>query len=239
MTGTTRRNDWLATVVALLLPTLVTFVYFVWAANYESGVQQVAYAAAKGVQFLFPLFWVVVILKGRPAWNVQPGGTRKSLWLGGVFGLALLVAMVALYHGVIQSLPVFLEAAIQIRAKISSLGMDSQGRYVVMALFYSIIHSLLEEYYWRWFVFRQLNHLLTTPWAILISSLGFMTHHVVVLSAFFGWTSPLTWLFSLSVAIGGAIWAWLYHRYRTLWGPWLSHALIDAAIFLIGYHLSF
>ena len=239
MPDNARRNDWLATAFALLLPTLVTLVYFVWAAHYESGVQQVAYSVAKGVQFLFPLLWVVVVLKGRPAWNVQPGETRQSLLLGGAFGLTVLVAMVVMYYGLLRSLPFFQEPATRISAKVAALGMESWERYAAMAVFYSVIHSLLEEYYWRWFVFRQLDHLRTTPQAILISSLGFMTHHVVLLSAFFGWTSPLTWLFSLCVAVGGAFWAWLYHRFRSLWGPWLSHALIDAAIFLIGYDLVF
>ena len=45
--------------------------------------------------------------------------------------------------------------------------------------------------------------------------------------------------FSASVAIGGAVWAWLYDRSGSLLGPWLSHILIDAAIFIIGYDLIF
>ena len=31
------------------------------------------------------------------------------------------------------------------------------------------------------------------------------------------------------------MWAWLYHRSGSLLGPWLGHALVDAAIF-VGYH---
>jgi uncharacterized protein len=38
---------------------------------------------------------------------------------------------------------------------------------------------------------------------------------------------------------GGAFWAWLYHRSGNLIAPWLSHALIDAAIFTVGYDLTF
>jgi membrane protease YdiL (CAAX protease family) len=60
---------------------------------------------------------------------------------------------------------------------------------------------------------------------------------VLVLQLYFGWTSPLTWLFSAGVAIGGAFWAWLYNKSGSLYGPWLSHALVDAAIFAIGYDL--
>ena len=36
--------------------------------------------------------------------------------------------------------------------------------------------------------------------------------------------------FSLCVAAGGVAWAWFYHRYQTLYAPWMSHMLADAAI---------
>ena len=64
-----------------------------------------------------------------------------------------------------------------------------------------------------------------------------MAHHVLVLATFFGWSSPATYVFSLAIAIGGAYWAWLYARSGSLYGPWLSHLLVDAGIFLIGYDL--
>jgi membrane protease YdiL (CAAX protease family) len=64
-----------------------------------------------------------------------------------------------------------------------------------------------------------------------------MAHHVLVIGFYFGWTAPETWLFSFAVAIGGAVWAWLYHKSRSLVGPWLSHLLVDAAIFAVGYDL--
>jgi membrane protease YdiL (CAAX protease family) len=64
-----------------------------------------------------------------------------------------------------------------------------------------------------------------------------MAHHVLVLAWYFGWTSWATWLFSVSVAIGGVVWCWIYQRSGSLVGPWLSHLLIDAAIFTIGYDM--
>jgi membrane protease YdiL (CAAX protease family) len=95
----------------------------------------------------------------------------------------------------------------------------------------------LEEYYWRWFVFARLRKLTTLPNAIVISSLGFMAHHVIVLSHYFGGLSFLSCFFSLGVAIGGVVWSWLYARTHSLWGSWLSHALVDAGIFLVGFDL--
>ena len=73
--------------------------------------------------------------------------------------------------------------------------------------------------------------------ALLLSSLAFMGHHVIVLAHYF--PIGLTVLFSLAVAVGGAAWAWLYHRAGSLAAPWVSHLLIDAAIMVVGYDLAF
>ena len=59
-------------------------------------------------------------------------------------------------------------------------------------------------------------------------------HHVIVLATYFGIGAPVTWIFSLAIAVGGAFWAWLYHRSGSLVGPWLSHVLGAAAMFWMG-----
>jgi membrane protease YdiL (CAAX protease family) len=127
----------------------------------------------------------------------------------------------------------------EVEAKLRSLNLNSVPVYVLVGIGYALVHSLFEEYYWRWFVFGNLKTLLRLPLAIAISSLGFAAHHVLVLANYFGWWSPWTYLCSLGVATGGAIWAWLYHRHQTLFGPWISHGLVDAVIFVIGYELAF
>jgi membrane protease YdiL (CAAX protease family) len=100
-----------------------------------------------------------------------------------------------------------------------------------------VFHSLFEEYYWRWFVFRQLRRLAPLWPAVVISALGFMAHHVIVLHEILKSAPWLAWLLSLAVAAGGGFWAWLYERSGSIFGPWLSHLLIDAGIFWIGYDL--
>jgi membrane protease YdiL (CAAX protease family) len=116
-------------------------------------------------------------------------------------------------------------------------GIDSLWKYAVLGVFYSLIHSLMEEYYWRWFVFRQLRELVPLWPAIAVSALAFMGHHVIVLGEFFKEAPWLAWLLSSSVAVGGGFWAWLYERTGSIYSTWLSHLLIDAGIFWIGYDL--
>jgi membrane protease YdiL (CAAX protease family) len=145
--------------------------------------------------------------------------------------------MAALYFGMLRSSELMSAASIQIREKTSGFGIHSVWKYAALGAFYSLCHSLLEEYYWRWFVFGQLKRAAPLDSAIVISSLGFMAHHVLLLGKFFGFASWAAWAFSGCVAVGGAVWAWLYHRTGSLLGPWLSHLLVDAAIFAIGYDL--
>ncbi len=67
-----------------------------------------------------------------------------------------------------------------------------------------------------------------------------MGHHVIVLWVYFpGRFAAAVVPFSLAIAFGGAVWAWLYHRTGSLLGPWLSHAIVDFAVMAIGYDLAF
>lgn len=143
--------------------------------------------------------------------------------------------MCALYFAYLKPSGLLTESIAAVRTKIQSFGASSPLTYLLLSLFYSAIHSLLEEYYWRWFVFGQLSRFCRLPTAIAVSSLGFAAHHVLVLQLYFGWLSPFTWLFTLAIVIGGVFWAWLYRASNSLAATWISHALIDAAIFAIGY----
>lgn len=124
-----------------------------------------------------------------------------------------------------------------IRNKIEGFGVATPVRYITLAVFYSLIHSGLEEYYWRWFVFGQLCRQVRFSAAVLLSSLGFTAHHILVLATFFGWTSSLTWIFSTAIMAGGIFWAWLYSRSESIYPTWVSHMFIDIGIFVIGFDL--
>ncbi len=221
--------------IALVLPTLVTWVYFILLDGAPAILQQGAYSIGKVVQFGLPVVWVWLVQRDR-----QKLG-RLSSWsliAGTVFGLLVAFAMAAMYFAVLKPSGLFDGPAAQVRAKVESFGANSPMRFLLIAVFYSAIHSLLEEYYWRWFVFGQLSRICSLPTAIAVSSVGFATHHVLVLQLYFGWLSPLTWLCTLGIIIGGAFWAWLYRTSNSLIAPWISHAIIDAAIFAIGYQMT-
>ena len=220
--------------LSLVLPTVVTLVYFVALDGTPERVQQTAFTLGKAIQFALPLAWVLLVMKERPNF-VRPDW--RGLVEGGLFGLAVAGLMVAVYVLWLKQGDYMLEPSEEIRKKIKSFGVDSLAAFLAMAAFFSALHSLLEEYYFRWFAFGRLARWIHLPSAVAISSLAFASHHVLILARYFTWDSPLTWLFTAGVAIGGAVWALLYYRSKSLWGPWLSHAIVDAAIFAIGWDL--
>jgi uncharacterized protein len=220
--------------VALVYPTLLTLVYFVWTVEISQQAQQLSYGLGKAIQFTLPLVWAGFLCREKLRW---PRWSTAGLASGILFGLLIDAAMFGLYLGYFRTAGTFAAAGSEMLKHLSGIGVTTPAIYAGVALFYSLLHSLLEEYYWRWFVFGRLRRLIALNPAIGISSIAFMAHHVVVLGLYFGWTNLWTWLFAAATAVGGAFWAWLYERSGSIYGPWASHLLLDAGIFAIGYDL--
>lgn len=222
-------------VVAMALPSVVTWIYFVWLDGAPVALQQSAYAVGKLVQFALPVIVCFALLREpwpRLAW------TTRGMALGTLFGLFVVAAMFGLYFGLLDSSEFFETPRAAIREKIVGIGVGSMPAFIGLGVFYSLIHSGLEEYYWRWFVYRKLREPSGVGRAMALSSVAFAAHHVLLLTHFFGSTSVLAYLLAAAVGIGGFAWAWLYERSQSLLAPWLSHMVVDAGIFSLGYYLA-
>jgi uncharacterized protein len=228
-----KAGEWSALTFALIYPTLLTLVYFVWLGGSEHA-QQVAYSVGKVIQFAFPVVWVGLICRKPIGW---PRFNSRGVVAGIAFGLVIAGGICGLYFAWFRAAGTFAAAGKTMLEYLSWLGVANPAVYAAVALFYSLLHSLMEEYYWRWFAFGRMRQLIPLWPAVVFSSLCFMAHHIVVLGLYFGWTNSWTWLFSFATAVGGGFWAWLYQRSGSIYGPWFSHLLIDAAIFGVGYDL--
>jgi membrane protease YdiL (CAAX protease family) len=227
-------NRTTAVLIAIAFPTLITWIYFVALREQSDTIQKAAYGIGKAFQFTLPVVWVF-------CYSRADFGHRKpktnELLLGLASGLVIATAMWLLFRFVISNSQIFPSLQLAVQEKIEGTGLNTFAMFLGTGVFYATFHSLMEEYYWRWFVFGQLQKLVNLPTAIIVCGLGFMAHHIIVLAVYFGWTSSLTYVFALCIAIGGAGWAWMYNRFGTLYGVWLSHAIVDAAIFFVGYQM--
>jgi CAAX protease family protein len=227
---------------ALVFPSIMAWLYFIVASPAKSDgahnpAMQALYAAGKVIQFGLPVVWCGLI--DRSAFRVGPLRT-DGIRLGVIFGLGVAAFAFALYFGFLRHSALLQDVPVLIRSKLGDLGAATPIRFALLGAFLSVINSFLEEYYWRWFVFGRLKKYMPLAAAIVISSLGFMGHHVIVLGVYFPgrlWAAVVP--FSLAIAVGGAVWAWVYYKTGSLIGPWISHLIVDVAVMAIGYDLAF
>lgn len=227
-------KSWLALAPALTVPFLGSLVYFVLFS--DSVIGKAAYTFTKVFTLLWPVFAVFVILRLRVS-NLRShkpvSAQLKTVPLGVVLGLAIVALMFLLMRTPLGE--EVMAGAANIREKARGLGFADH--FIPFAIFISFAHSLLEEYYWRWFVFGNLRNVVSLPAAHLIAAVGFAAHHLVVTLQFF--SVPLALFLTFGVGLGGFIWSFLYQRQGFLLAPWACHAIVDVGIMVIGYQLIF
>ena len=110
---------------------------------------------------------------------------------------------------------------------------------MVFAIYICTVNAVLEEYVWRWFVYRKSETLLAKAGggAVVLSALFFTVHHVVALRAQLDWLPAI--LAAAGVVIGGCLWSGLYLRYRSIWPGYVSHVIVDVAVFGLGAWILF
>ena len=218
---------------ALVYPAGFTWLYFVALSGAPSW-QRTAYLAGKTLQFALPIFWLSLGLQ-----TPVRTGSRSWRWLavGLAFAGIVLLLMLLGYNAWLRPANLLQTAAENVRDKLVQFGIDSLAKYAALAVGYCVLHSLLEEYYWRWFVFGSLLRRIAFWPAVALSSVAFTAHHVLLLASYLH--LPAAAIGSLAVFCGGAFWAWLYARSGSLPLVWLSHLMVDAAIFLVGYQMAF
>ncbi len=180
---------------------------------------------------LLPVVWLKFVDREPLSWSPpRLGGFRTGAILGLVIAAVIFASYgIALHLGVIHP--------DKIASRAAQTGLNHLNAYIGSAIWWVTFNSLMEEYVWRWFVFRKFEVLFCGKPAVMAAALAFTAHHVIVLAAQFNW--PIALLGALAVFIGGAMWSWLYLRFRSIWPCYLSHAIVDTAIFIIGYWLIF
>lgn len=228
-----RHNDGkLATIALLLLvpaPSIGTAAALLWWPELPIG--KTLFVAAKVWLVLLPLIWLKFIDKGRLSWSPpKQGGFAPAVVLG-----TLIAAFIFVTYFAARKIGIIDPALISERA--AKTGLNNLTFYLLGALYWITLNSLMEEYVWRWFVFRKFEVIVGGKMAVVASALGFTLHHIIALAAQFG--TAATAIASFGVFIGGATWSWLYLRYRSVWPCYVSHAIVDVPIFVIGYWLIF
>ena len=226
--ATTRRSA--AVALALLLPAPTIGVLFGMFLLPDSHLGLVLFGASKVWILALPFLWQLIVNKARPSLSpARNGGFGISALLGIGISLFILAAYALLRHQLIDT-NAFREALVEI-------GLADPKRYIIGAAYWITINAVLEEYVWRWFVVQEFRQITSARVAIVLSALAFTVHHIFAMSVYFNW--HVVAMAATGIFIGGAIWSWCYVRFKSIWPGYISHAIVDFAVFAIGWHILF
>ena len=226
--ASTRTRSLIALTLLVPAPTIGVLM----AMHFSPGpVGQAVYGASKVWILLLPLAWLLLVHGQKP--DISSPLKARGIGLGVVLGL-LIGAIILGGYMLIGKQWIDADA---MRVVADRNGLDEKWKYLALAGYLCVVNSLLEEYVWRWFVFHHCAALVPRWPAMLLSGLLFTVHHIFALGLQFDWR--ITALGSAGVCIGGVTWSWLYLRFGTVWPGWVSHLLVDVAVFIVGWQIIF
>ena len=223
-----RKRALIALFLVGLAPTVSIFISF----GTDGGIiSQIAYVLSKLWLVVIPLIWYLKIDKGQLSLSKpKQGGYSVAVGLGSGMSALILLTWFMLGDKIDGSL---------LRDAVEPVGLLDVRLYIGGVIYWTVLNSLLEEYVFRWFLVVKSEALVGTGTpAILLSASIFVIHHTFAL-LFFGFPWWANLLASVSLFIGGAIFSWLYIRYRSVWMPYIAHAICDIAVFSIGAMIIF
>jgi membrane protease YdiL (CAAX protease family) len=225
-----QRRALIALLVLVPAPSIGVFFAMVFEPTRGTALGQSIYAGSKLWILALPIIWLKLVDKAQLSLSPPRHG---GLMTGAALGILIAAAIFMTYWLVGAR---WIDAA-QVREAADRNGIGTPVNYFGLILYLALVNSLLEEYVWRWFVFRKCEIVMGSAAAVIASALFFTLHHVIALRAQTNWT--ITLLASLGIFIGGCAWSWCYRRYRSIWPGYVSHLIVDAAVFTIGWRLLF
>jgi membrane protease YdiL (CAAX protease family) len=105
------------------------------------------------------------------------------------------------------------------------------GHQIMLILILLIVNPLLEEIYWREFMYANLILKMTIFNTLLITSFFYSLYHMLSLISLFNW--PINLLGVIPVFLAGMVWGYFRHKFQTFVPSVLSHMLADLGIILV------
>lgn len=104
--------------------------------------------------------------------------------------------------------------------------------FIFVALYISFINSLLEEFFFRGYVFMLVKQYTKVINSYLYSGIIFALYHVGMLQ---GWFDIYIYLLAMvSLFVGGCIFNYLNDKWKSIYPSWLVHLFANLAINTIG-----
>lgn len=153
---------------------------------------------------------------------------KKSLFLSIILGLLVYLVIVVIYF--------ILRNYINLNSISNNLmeGMNiNKDNFIYVAIYISFINSLLEEFFFRGFMFLNLNNFISIKSSHIISSFAFAIYHVGIMGS---WFNPIIFVFAMiGLFIGGLIFNYIDSINKNIYGSWIIHMMANFGINTIGF----
>ena len=120
------------------------------------------------------------------------------------------------------------------RSLSGNLGVDGEN-FLWVAVYISFLNSLLEEFFFRGFVFTNLRRSASRPVAYGFSAAAFALYHVAMMIGWF--PIPVYAVVIVGLSVGGLIFNYLNEKFETLYVSWFVHVFASFAINTVGFLL--
>lgn len=192
------------------------------------------YIAKVGIKLvLFSIFPAIYIIKTGD--NVLKDSIKNRdkkirIKLSTVLGIVIFLAIISTY--------LILKNYIDIGTLVNEFENKykiNKSNIIYYGVYLAFINSLLEEFFFRGFIFLNLKKLELKKTAYILSSMAFFLYHI---ANFKNWFSIGLFIFvSVGLFVGGCIFNYLDDKQNTFFNSWFVHICADLAIILIGFKI--
>lgn len=215
-----------------VLPLLAAGLFCCAVMTVVDGVLRPGYAAKSAIKvtlFLLVPFLISCFdrtLDFRGLFRLQRRGFGAALGLG-VLVYGVILGAYFLLRRVFDFAP--------IAALLSENAGVDRGNFLFVSLYISFVNSLLEEFFFRGFLFLNLRRRGSRLFAHLFSAGLFAIYHVAMMT---GWFSPPLFMLAMAgLGLGGVLFNALNERQGTIYPSWLVHMFANFAINTVGFIL--
>ena len=182
------------------------------------------------------LYKILFIVPFAFAYFVEKKSAKVSLFENFSFSVSLLGIggfFLVVYLGTYFLLNSIIDIG-AIAANLTETIAVNAGNVLILVLYMVFINSLLEEYFWRGFIYKRLRDTdyFSYPVLMLVTGVAFSFHHIMFFYDWFTW--PLFLLATVGLTGFSIIVNYLFEKTKDMYSCWFVHACADVAQALIG-----
>ena len=153
--------------------------------------------------------------------------SRKNLAYSFLLGIGVYLGILAAYF-VLRNF-IDLSNIVKMLDKKASVGKDN---FIWVALYISLVNSLLEEFFFRGFMFLNLKRISGRKFAYLVSAFAFSVYHVAIMGS---WFNPIIFMVAMTgLFVGALIFNYINEKDENIYNSWMVHMMANLSINTVG-----